>query len=191
MATAARQPSTTARTRTAEAPPHQPVDLASLPAAGGALAVLRPMMLDDLGLNAAMEWLACNAGRRLGLTVTLQLDEVETGLDESTTLARYRIVQEALACVAQLAGARDASITMQRFGNELRLSLPYSGTDWPLQAPTGDAIESIRPLRKHARLSGGRLAVHRLPGGGQRITLGLPMPGIDTSPAHLDQHHPE
>lgn len=165
--------------------------LASLPAAGGALAVLRPMMLDDLGLNAAMEWLACNAGRRLGLTVTLQLDEVETGLDESTTIAMYRIVQEALACVAQLSGAPDASITMKRFGNELRLSLPHSGTGWPLQAPTSDDFESIRPLRKHARLSGGRLAVHRLPGGGQRITLGLPTPGIDTSPAHLDQHHPE
>lgn len=137
---------------------------------------LRPMMLDDLGLNAAMEWLACDAERRFGLTVALQLDEVEAGLDESTTIAVYRIAQEALAYVARHAGAREVVIAMKRDGHELRLAVQHDGTGWPLRAPTGDDPETTRPLREHARLLGGRLAVHRLPGGGQRITLGMPLP---------------
>jgi signal transduction histidine kinase len=189
------------------------MELASLPSARGAAAErvatmldtlddavatvrrisseLRPMMLDDLGLNAAMEWLACDAGRRLGLTVTLQLDEVESGLDESTTIAMYRIVQEALAHVARHAGARDVGISMKRFGDELRLSLQHDGTGWPLQAPVSDDTETTRPLREHARMLGGRLAVHRLPSGGQRITLGLPLPRGGAGSSHAEPYHPE
>jgi PAS domain S-box-containing protein len=152
---------------------------------------LRPVMLDDLGLNAAMEWLARDAGRRLGLTVTLQLDELEAGLDESTTIAIYRIVQEVLAHVARFAGARDVSVTMGRVGDELRLSLKHDGSGWPLQPPASDDSEATRPLREHARMLGGRLTVQRLPGGGQRITLSLPIARADTSPARPAPRSPE
>lgn len=189
------------------------MDLASLPSARGAVAErvatmldtlddavatvrrisseLRPMMLDDLGLNAAMEWLARDAGRRLGLTVTLQLDEIESGLDESTTIAMYRIVQEALAHVARHAGAREVGITMKRHGDELRLSLQHGGTGWPLLPPASDDTETTRPLREHARLLDGRLAMQRLPGGGQRITLGLPLRRSSDDPANPDLRRPE
>lgn len=184
------------------------MDLTSLPSARGALvervatmldtlddavatvrrisSELRPMMLDDLGLNAAMEWLACDAGRRLGLTVTLELDEVEPGLDESATIGMYRIVQEALAHVARHARAREVGIRLKRFGDELRLSLQYGGTGWPLPPPAGDDPDTSRPLREHARLLGGRLALHRLPGGGQRITLSLPVARAGGSPPGPD-----
>jgi PAS domain S-box-containing protein len=149
---------------------------------------LRPMMLDDLGLNAAMEWLACDAGRRLGMTVALQLDEVESALDESTTVAMYRILQEALAHVSRYAGAREVAISMKRSGAELQLNLQHDGSGWPLRQAAHDD-DSARALREHARLMGGRLVVHRLPGGGQRITLGLPLPGSGISsrtPTHRD-----
>ena len=63
---------------------------------------------------------------------------------------------------------------LTREGHELRLALQHDGTGWPLQGPSGDDAELTRPLREHARVLGGRLAVHRLPGGGQRITLSLP-----------------
>lgn len=152
---------------------------------------LRPMMLDDLGLNAAMEWLACEAERRFGMSVRLQLDEVEVGLDEATTIAVYRIAQEALAYVARHAGADDVLITLKRDGHELRLAVQHHGTGWPLQAPTGGDAETTRPLREHARLLGGRLAVHRLPGGGQRITLGMPAPRSGSGPVSPTPTQPE
>ena len=181
------------------------MDLASLPSATGAAAdhiatmletlddavatvrrissELRPMMLDDLGLNAAMEWLALDAGRRFGLTVTVQLADVETDLDESTTIAAYRIAQEALAYIARHAGAREVRISMRREGDDLRLALQHDGTGWPLPATAGDDTETTRPLREHARALGGRLSVHRLASGGQRITLSLPVTRGSAAPA--------
>lgn len=147
---------------------------------------LRPMMLDDLGLDAAMEWLARDAGRRFGLTVTVQLADVESGLDESTTIAAYRIAQEALAYIARHAGAREVRIAMHRDGAELRLTLQHDGTGWPLPATAGEDTETTRPLREHARALGGRLSVHRLPGGGQRITLGLQLTRGGTNPANTE-----
>jgi hypothetical protein len=54
-----------------------------------------------------------------------------------------------------------------------------------------DDTETTRPLREHARMLGGRLAVHRLPSGGQRITLGLPLARGGAGSSHAEPYHPE
>jgi signal transduction histidine kinase len=58
---------------------------------------LHPPMLDDLGLNAAIEWLAQDTGQKLGLRFDLALDPQVPALDAKTALALYRFAQESLA----------------------------------------------------------------------------------------------
>jgi len=186
------------------------MDLASLPAVPGVQAervpamlaaldvavatvrristALRPLMLDDLGLNAAIDWLVHDASQRLGLRITLDLDEGDPPLGERHTIALYRMVQETLAHIARHAHASDVAIEMHQQSGELLLTMQDNGSGWPVVASRrGDADAPMR-LREQAHLLGGRLEFGNVRGGGQRFTLHLPLPGIETTAAALGDH---
>ena len=139
---------------------------------------LRPLMLDDLGLNAAIEWLARESSQRLGLSIRIQLDEVEPPLGERRAIALYRTLQDALARIARHADARHVDIQMLRRAHELILCVRDDGQGWPDAATVGDADDAdlTLGLRQQARLLGARLRFDTLPQGGRRMTLRLPLP---------------
>ena len=62
---------------------------------------LRPTMLDDLGLHAAIEWLASESSRRVGIQVAVHFEEPEPPISAAASIVLYRIVQEALTNVAR------------------------------------------------------------------------------------------
>jgi PAS domain S-box-containing protein len=88
---------------------------------------LRPLMLDDLGLNAAIEWLAHDTARRLGLDITLELEDIDPPLDERTAIACYRMLQDMLSHVAHHAQAPDVHVTMGQSDHVLRLTVQGRG----------------------------------------------------------------
>ena len=95
---------------------------------------LRPMMLDDLGLNAAIEWLARDAARRMDMEITVRLGEEDPPVTQGAAIALYRMVQEALTNVARHARATDVSIEMRQEGGELVLTVRDNGIGF--SAPT-------------------------------------------------------
>ena len=142
---------------------------------------LRPPMLDDLGLNAAIEWLARDSSRRLGLQVNLHLAEIDPPLDERTAVAVYRMVQEVLAYIARRGNARQVEIDIRQTAAELVLAVQGSGTGTgptARRAPSthaGDNADTTA-LDDRAHLLGGRLGFDQVRGRGPRITLHLPLP---------------
>ena len=136
---------------------------------------LRPMMLDDLGLNAAIEWLARESARRMGLEVTVHLGEVDPALDSRASTAVYRMVQEALTNVARHARATDAHIELRQAGHELMLSVQDNGVGFPASATRKEGSFGLMGMRERAYLLGGSLEVDNPPGGGGRITVRLPL----------------
>jgi PAS domain S-box-containing protein len=120
---------------------------------------LRPLMLDDLGLNAAIDWLARDTARRLGLEVTLKMDENEPPLPEQASVATYRIVQDALEHVAAHTRATGIGIEVQRRPSELVLTV--EGRE---SAPRASPAPLAKPdpvvaMRDRARMLGGQLEV--------------------------------
>jgi two-component system sensor histidine kinase UhpB len=136
---------------------------------------LRPMMLDDLGLNAAIEWLARESARRIGLEVTVHLGDVDPPLDCRASTAVYRMVQEALTNVARHAHASDAHIELRQVGHELVLSVQDNGVGFPASATRKEGSFGLMGMRERAYLLGGSLEVDNPPGGGGRITVRLPL----------------
>ena len=139
---------------------------------------LRPMMLDDLGLNAAIEGLAQESAQRLGLTVTLRLGDCDPPLSERTSVALYRMIQAVLAHIDRHAHASHVGIELRHGPGDLLLSLLNNGSGWPLQ-PGGSGTansDSIQALHEQARMLGGHLELAPVAGGGQRFTLHLPLP---------------
>jgi len=135
---------------------------------------LRPLMLDDLGLNAAIEWLARDTGRRMGVEVTLQLDEPEPEIDDRLATAIFRMVQEALTNVARHARATDVQIALRRSGGELVLTVEDNGIGYPERSMQRSGSFGLLGLRERAGMFGGRLELGNPPGGGARLTIRLP-----------------
>ena len=136
---------------------------------------LRPMMLDDLGLNAAIEWLARDATRRMDIEVTVRLDEDDPPVADDAAIALYRMVQEALTNVARHARATDVAIEMRQIGGELVLSVRDNGVGFPGGERQPGRRHGLLGIRERAYMLGGRLDVDNPPGGGGRITVRLPL----------------
>jgi signal transduction histidine kinase len=135
---------------------------------------LRPIALDDPGVQAAIEDLAERA-RRGGLEVELRTDlgngEAERHGTELET-ALYRITQEALTNARKHGGARRALIEIQDHDDYLRLTVRDDGNGFDPHAKT-DGF-GLHIMRERAELLGGTLKINSEPGRGVQITADLP-----------------
>lgn len=135
---------------------------------------LRPLVLDDLGLVPAIEWLVNNFQQRSGVACELRADE-ETELGEPYATAVFRIVQESLANVAKHAGARRASVSIASLDGGLRLKVQDDGTGFDPAAGRKSGSLGLAGLRERAQLLGGSVVVHSRPGQGTTIDAYIPL----------------
>ena len=136
---------------------------------------LRPLMLDDLGLSAAVEWLVNDWQRRTGISVTLCLDAVDELVVDTSAIAIYRIVQEALTNVVRHAHASRVGIELRRQADELVLVVQDNGTGFPAPAMHQAASHGLLGIDERATVLGGRLDIDAAPGGGARLSVTLPL----------------
>ena len=136
---------------------------------------LRPMMLDDLGLNAAIEWLASDAARRMGIEVTVHLNENDALLDDRLATAVFRMVQEALTNVARHARATGVTVVLRQHDGELELVVEDNGIGYPEGAMRREGSFGLLGMRERASMLGGRLEAGNAPGSGARLVVHLPL----------------
>lgn len=142
---------------------------------------LRPMMLDDLGLNAAVQWLAKDASRRLGLVVKLSLDDAEPVLSEPTATALFRIVQEALTNVARHAKASEVKVSLHLAGQRVELQVQDNGIGLPPDALQREGSFGLLGIQERVQALDGSLEVTDT-GSGTRLVVQLPVPPIQAPP---------
>jgi len=136
---------------------------------------LRPLMLDDLGLNAAIEWLADGWSRRMGVAVTLHLGAADPAVDDAASIALYRMVQEALTNIARHARATEVCIEVQQTDNELLLTVMDNGVGFDEASIYREGSHGLMGMRERALMLGGQLEIGNSPRGGGRVTVRLPL----------------
>lgn len=136
---------------------------------------LRPMMLDDLGLNAAIEWLARDTARRMGIEITVRLNENDAPVDDRVATAVFRMVQEALTNVTRHARATGVTVTLRQHDGELELVVEDNGGGYPESAMQREGSFGLLGMRERASMLGGWLEHGNAPGGGARLTVQLPL----------------
>ena len=142
---------------------------------------LRPLMLDDLGLNAAVESLARTAAERMGIEVTVRHDELDPPVDPAMATALYRMVQEALTNVARHAHATDVSIDLRVQGGQVVLTVEDNGIGLPSDALRRQGSWGLRGLRERVTQFGGQLALENTPGSGARLKVQLPVDAAEAA----------
>jgi signal transduction histidine kinase len=134
-------------------------------------AELRPQLLDQLGLVAAMEWQASDFESRTGIRCRVRAADVRLARRVSTSL--FRIVQECLTNVARHSGARSVDVRLTRERDRLVLRVQDDGSGIPDQAVRSPGSLGLLGIQERARLLGGRARVR---GGaeGTRVTVTVP-----------------
>ena len=126
---------------------------------------LRPKVLDDFGLGAALERLCGTTARRSGLTITPELADGLDRLPDEIATAAYRITQEALGNVVRHADATAAGVTARLADGELILTIDDDGKGFG----PGTLGYGVEGMIERARMVGGRLDLERPAGGGARV----------------------
>jgi PAS domain S-box-containing protein len=138
-------------------------------------AELRPGLLDDFGLVAAIEWHAQEFEQRTGVScqVTSDLDETILAPEQSTAL--FRIAQEALTNVARHASATTVQVRITREGGELVLSVEDDGSGISEEKRSSTRSLGVIGMRERAALLGGGVQITAARGGGTRVVARVPV----------------
>ena len=140
--------------------------------------LLRPSMLDDLGLVPALQWQAREVSKRTGVRVKVAAEGVSEDLPEDHKTCIYRVVQEALHNCVQHSQASMVRVTVQQEPSRILLAIQDDGKGFDPQHERGMGL-----LGMQERVSnlGGTFSVESLPGNGAIVCIVLPLAksGVD------------
>jgi signal transduction histidine kinase len=134
---------------------------------------LRPSMLDDFGLQPALEWHVRDFNRRYGLDVVLHIDGNLDDLPDVYRTCVYRTVQEALTNCVRHSSATSVNLTVLCDRDGLRVSIADNGVGMEPARRNG---LGLRGIEERVRDLQGSLQITSAPGAGMRLTIRLPRP---------------
>lgn len=138
---------------------------------------LRPSLLDDLGLEPALERLTADMREHTAIAITYDGTAVcEERFDSTVETAIFRIAQEALANVAEHSQARSVAVSMQSSDDAVELEVSDDGVGIPSEilARGRSGHMGLTGMRERATLLGGSLTIDSTPGCGTRIKARIP-----------------
>lgn len=136
---------------------------------------LRPLMLDDLGLTAAADWLAHNFTNRTGVPCELVIGGGDLDLADPHATAVFRVLQESLTNVAKHADATQVEATLERTDDEVILTVRDNGRGFATDAPRKHGSFGLTGLRERAYLLGGDVKLESAPGQGTTVEMRIPV----------------
>jgi signal transduction histidine kinase len=135
--------------------------------------LLRPSMLDDLGLVPALQWQAREVSKRTGVRVKLAAEQVSEDLPEEHKTCIYRIVQEALHNCVKHAEAETVRVAVRQEADHIQLAIHDDGKGFNARQDRGMGLLGIEERVSHL---GGTFSVESQAGQGSLLSVTLPVP---------------
>jgi len=142
-------------------------------------AELRPLILDDLGVIAAVEWLGENFTQRSGIACDLAVSDPDLTWEDPLSTAIFRIVQESLTNIARHAKATHTRISIAQTNTDVLISVVDDGVGFSQKDDRKPSSFGLLGLRERANLLGGEVEIVSAPGKGTRIEVRLPLPAVE------------
>jgi signal transduction histidine kinase len=134
--------------------------------------LLRPPMLDDLGLIPALEWQAREVSRRSEMEVEVHSENASQELPDEIKVCIYRLVQEALNNAATHAEAKSAKVTVIPDADKISVQVADDGRGFDPERQRGMGILGMEERVRHL---GGVLTIRSAPGKGATVKADLPI----------------
>ena len=135
---------------------------------------LRPVVLDTLGLSAAIEWQANDFAARTGIKCQVVIPDKELALKRDITTAMFRILQESLTNVLRHAQATRIEIHLEHNSQEMVLSVRDNGKGIAAADLNNPHSIGLVGMRERAALLGGECRITPLPSKGTEVEVRLP-----------------
>jgi two-component system sensor histidine kinase UhpB len=136
---------------------------------------LRPLMLDDLGLQPALEWLVESFTEHTGVRCELAAGDRDLDLPDLHATAVFRTVQESLTNIAKHARASRVDVAIDHRDSELTISVRDDGVGFSAEDSRKPNSYGLLGLRERAALLGGQARVTSAPGRGTHIEVRFPV----------------
>jgi len=138
---------------------------------------LRPGLLDDLGLFAAVEWLVEDFGSRSGIECKIRTDSEEITLDKERSTATFRVLQETLTNIARHANATKVNISLTREAGELMLKVNDNGKGITKKQISHPKSFGLMGIKERAHVFGGKAEINGIRNKGTTVMVSIPIEG--------------
>lgn len=136
---------------------------------------LRPALLDDLGLIAAMEWQAREFEKNTGIIVELTLPAEALMLVPEIKTGLFRIFQESLTNIARHAQAREVKVNLQEEDKSLVLNIGDNGKGFDTSILNEKSTLGILGMEERSLMMGGKYVIESEPGKGTTVKVTVPV----------------
>jgi signal transduction histidine kinase len=144
---------------------------------------LRPTLLDNVGLTAALRWQLKETCRQAGLSCVESYPQEEPPISAEASIALFRIAQEAFLNIVKHSGARMVDVSLDFDSETLLLRIADDGKGIPIARFTAVDSHGLASMRHRVRALRGRLDVRTPRGGGTLLVVQVPMtPAVQTLP---------
>jgi signal transduction histidine kinase len=136
---------------------------------------LRPKLLDDLGLSAALEWQVQQFQDRTGISCDISSDPEDIVLDQAQTTAFFRIFQETLTNTTRHANASHVELVLKREDRSVKMTIRDNGRGITAEEAADGRSFGIVGMRERALSLGGELKIVGVPGQGTTVEVTIPI----------------
>ena len=144
---------------------------------------LRPTLLDNLGLSAALDWQVHEICDRANLGCTIETPADDSRIPPEVAIALYRILQEALTNIVKYAKAKSVSVDLGMGEDDVTLLIEDDGIGIPEDAQNNLLSHGIAGMRQRVRALHGEFSISRRPQGGTLIEVNVPIVQALPAPA--------
>ena len=137
--------------------------------------MLHPAVIDDYGLEKAIEWYVPMFQKQTGIEVAYHKEGTGPTIKDESAIHVYRILQEALNNVARHSGSKSAAVRVHYAPDLLRLEVEDDGKGLVARLPEDRTGLGLVAMRERAELAHGRLKLESVPQGGTLVSLEVPI----------------
>jgi signal transduction histidine kinase len=136
---------------------------------------LRPTLLDNLGIGAALKWQCSQFSKRWGIPCRVEMQDDTLRLSPAYSIAFYRVVQESLTNINKYALAKNVTVSLLRHGAHWILRIADDGVGIDPSKRHNTTAHGLVSMRERARALGGEFSVQGQPGRGTVVEVRAPV----------------
>lgn len=136
---------------------------------------LRPSVIDDLGLNAALEWQVDEFGRRMDVEIEYGNSFDDNNIHPDISIGIFRILQESLTNIVKHAAAKKVKINIGQQDNVIRLTVEDDGIGFDTNARQHQLTFGLIGIKERTSMLQGECAIYSKQGEGTRIEVSIPL----------------